>query len=128
MASVRGLLNIQSQLNESTLTRRTRTTFLLLFDRPSHRPGSCDRDPQTRGDRRGRRSAWGKGTFPIVFGYISYQIRILLYPDAYPDPDVSWKDTRILTYPDVSQMYLTCSVTFEENTAENTCILMYILS
>jgi hypothetical protein len=31
----------------------------------------------------------------------------------------TWKDTRILMYPDVSQMYLTCSVTFEENT----CIL-----
>ena len=42
------------------------------------------------------------GTFVI-------RIRILMYPD------VSCKDTCILTYPDVSQMYLTCSVTFEEN-------------
>jgi hypothetical protein len=41
-----------------------------------------------------------------VFGYISYQIRILMYPACI------LKDTRILMYPDVSQTYLTCSVTF----------------
>ena len=35
-----------------------------------------------------------------VFGYISYQIRILMYPACI------LKDTRILMYPDVSQTYL----------------------
>ena len=65
----------------------------------------------------GRRLHGGLGTFPIPFGYISYRIRILMYPACI------LKDTRILMYPDVSQMYLTCSVTFQENT----CILIFYM-
>ena len=50
------------------------------------------------GDTLGRTVQWppGRGhitTFPIVFGYISYQIRILMYPACI------LKDTRILMYP-----------------------------
>jgi len=30
-------------------------------------------------------------------------------------------------YPDVSQMYLTCSVTFQENTCHDTCILTFCM-
>ena len=56
-------------------------------------------------------------TFPIVFGYISYRIRNLMYPACI------LKDARILMYPDVSQTYLTCSVTFQENT----CILTFCM-
>ena len=59
----------------------------------------------------------GLGTFPILFGYISYRIRILMYLACI------LKDTRILMYPDVSQTYLTCAVTFQENT----CILTFCM-
>ena len=59
----------------------------------------------------------GLGTFPILFGYISYRIRILMYLACI------LKDTRILMYPDVSQTYLTCSVIFEEKT----CVLTFCM-
>ena len=66
---------------------------------------------------RNSREDWGAGTFPILFGYISYRIRILMYLACI------LKDTRILMYLDVSQTYLTCSVTFQENT----CILTFCM-
>ena len=47
----------------------------------------------------------GKGTFPIVFGYISYQIRILMTIPACILKDTCM-DTCILTYLDVSQTYV----------------------
>ena len=50
----------------------------------------------------------GGGCYRVLGGVI--RIRILMYPACI------LKDTRILMYPDVSQTYLTCSVTFEENT------------
>ena len=55
----------------------------------------------------------GKGTFPIVFGYISYQIRILMTIPACILKDTCM-DTCILMYLDVSQFpnvsYMLCYI------------------
>ena len=72
------------------------------------------------------RAFWGgKGGFVIEFGGVCYQ-------DTYHDVSCVYstsilQDTRILMYLDVSQTrsqtYLTCSVTFQENT----CILIFYM-
>jgi hypothetical protein len=60
-----------------------------------------------------------RGGLLSSLGRFVIRIRILMYPACI------LKDTRsILMYPDVSQTYLTCSVTFEENTFA--CILTCI--
>ena len=55
----------------------------------------------------------GKGTFPIVFGYISYQISILMTIPACILKDTCM-DTCILMYLDVSQFpnvsYMLCYI------------------
>jgi len=58
-----------------------------------------------------------RGGFLYKLGVVSYTIRILMYPACILH--VSWRIHVSRMYPDVSQMYLTCSVTFQENT----CIL-----
>jgi hypothetical protein len=63
----------------------------------------------------------GAGQFPIVFGYS-------FLSDTYPDVSwcilhVSWRIHVSRVYPDVSQMYLTSPVTFQENT----CILTFCM-
>ena len=59
-----------------------------------------------------------RGGVVIEFGWVCHQNT---YPYMYPACIL--KDTRILMYPGVSQTYLTCSVTFEENT----CILTFCM-
>ena len=58
----------------------------------------------------------GHGGLSSLGGFV-IRIRILMYPACI------LKETRILMYPDVSQTYLTCSVTFEGNT----CILTFCM-
>ena len=58
---------------------------------------------------------WG-GLLSSLGGFV-IRIRILMYPACI------LQDTRILMYLDVSQTYLTCSVTFQENT----CILIFYM-
>ena len=71
-------------------------------------------------------TAWASHRLPchkrtcalIEFGYICYQdTYILMHPACI------LKDTYILMYLDVSYTYLTCSVTFQENT----CILIFYM-
>ena len=56
------------------------------------------------------------GLFSNLVGFV-IRIRILMYPACI------LQDTRILMYLDVSQTYLTCSVTLQENT----CILTFCM-
>ena len=60
------------------------------------------------------RERWG--LLSNLVGFV-IRIRILMYPACI------LQDTRILMYLDVSQTYLTCSVTFQENT----CILTFCM-
>ena len=62
----------------------------------------------------------GGGWLLSSLGGFVIRIRILMYPACI------LKETRILMYPDVSQTYLTCSVTFEENCRHFACILTRI--
>jgi hypothetical protein len=58
-----------------------------------------------------------RGGLLSSLGGVVIRIRILMYPACI------MQDTRILMYLDVSQTYLACSVTFQENT----CILIFFM-
>ena len=68
----------------------------------------------------GTGGAYGErwGLLSNLVGFV-IRIRILMYPECI------LQDTRILMYLDVSQTYLTCSVTFQENTCILTCCMYF---
>ena len=129
MASISGhkCSDLQSTSPKISRLRRAKTRALcargnLIYDyppsieHPRHLPRGREYPGSTTLGYFGSANR-GAGGLLSSLGGVVIRIRILMYPACI------LQDTRILMYLDVSQTYLTCSVTLQENT----CILTFCM-